>query len=390
MNTRVLIGDGWNRVALSVLRELGRGGISPDVFEYKPRVRAHGIPPTFRSRWCRKSFVTVDGRRHSDEFLNELTKLLSGYDLYLPISTNAVYFASRHRDQLRKTGCAVPVVSPETLKTANDTYRLLSSIEHLDEVLVPETKKLTLKDASHKDYKEIGIPLVMKLQTDEGLELAPQERYCIVRSADEFRNGVEHFKQYVDSVLLQEYIPGDGYGFSTVVGQKGRILGAVSHHRIREYPPSGGPSALCESVSESDLLHQGRSILHHLNWYGPAQVEFRRHHETGQFYVLEVNPRFWGSLPLAGAAGINLTIRFVNHIMEHRTFPSYQARKDVKLRTLHLDVAASLSILRTNWNNLSTIKSIIRSWVDPTVFESVIPSDDPIPGILYIAAKLIP
>ena len=47
-------------------------------------------------------------------------------------------------------------------------------------------------------------------------------------------------------------------------------------------------------------------MLEALEWNGIAMVEFRRHRDTGEFYFIEINPRFVGSLELAVAAGVDL------------------------------------------------------------------------------------
>jgi hypothetical protein len=44
-------------------------------------------------------------------------------------------------------------------------------------------------------------------------------------------------------------------------------------------------------------------MLDALNWHGVAMVEFRRDDRDGEYKLMEVNPKFWGSLDLALAAG---------------------------------------------------------------------------------------
>lgn len=73
------------------------------------------------------------------------------------------------------------------------------------------------------------------------------------------------------------------------------------HRRIREVPPSSA----AESTYNSELLKLGRKILELLNWHGVAMVEFRRDSATGEFKLIEINPKFWGTLDLAIAAEID-------------------------------------------------------------------------------------
>jgi predicted ATP-grasp superfamily ATP-dependent carboligase len=50
------------------------------------------------------------------------------------------------------------------------------------------------------------------------------------------------------------------------------------------------------------------SLLQALEWHGPAQVEFLRDDRTGRPYLLEVNGRFWGTLDLSVAAGMDFPV----------------------------------------------------------------------------------
>jgi protein-tyrosine phosphatase/predicted ATP-grasp superfamily ATP-dependent carboligase len=104
--------------------------------------------------------------------------------------------------------------------------------------------------------------------------------------------------------VIQEFVRGEGYGFFALYSQ-GNMQAFFMHRRLREVPPSGGPSAAAQSVYEPRLLKLGRQVLDLLSWNGVAMVEFRRHTQTGEFELLEVNPKFWGSLDLALAGGVN-------------------------------------------------------------------------------------
>jgi predicted ATP-grasp superfamily ATP-dependent carboligase len=77
------------------------------------------------------------------------------------------------------------------------------------------------------------------------------------------------------------------------------------HRRVREYPVTGGPSTTAESVRDPELEALGLRLLETLNWHGAAMVEFKKDSRDGEFTLLEVNPKFWGSLGLAIACGVD-------------------------------------------------------------------------------------
>jgi predicted ATP-grasp superfamily ATP-dependent carboligase len=74
---------------------------------------------------------------------------------------------------------------------------------------------------------------------------------------------------------------------------------------LREKPPSGGVSVLSESI-EVDFQQReaATKILDSAKWHGVAMVEYKVASD-GRPYLIEINPRFWGSLQLAIDAGID-------------------------------------------------------------------------------------
>jgi len=45
-------------------------------------------------------------------------------------------------------------------------------------------------------------------------------------------------------------------------------------------------------------------VFNEIGWHGLAMAEFKVSPSTGQYWFIEVNPRLWGSLPLAVASGV--------------------------------------------------------------------------------------
>jgi hypothetical protein len=107
--------------------------------------------------------------------------------------------------------------------------------------------------------------------------------------------------------LVQERIPkeGDSLGVSALFDENSRVKAAFVHRRLREYPITGGPSTLRESVSRPEILELGLSLLKALDWFGVAMVEFKMDPRDDTPKLMEVNPRFWGSLQLAISSGVH-------------------------------------------------------------------------------------
>jgi len=58
------------------------------------------------------------------------------------------------------------------------------------------------------------------------------------------------------------------------------------------------PSVYRDLVEDDRIETLGRRLLDHLDWHGLATVQFIKSAETGDYWLLEVNPRTWTSIPL--------------------------------------------------------------------------------------------
>jgi predicted ATP-grasp superfamily ATP-dependent carboligase len=105
-------------------------------------------------------------------------------------------------------------------------------------------------------------------------------------------------------VLVQEFIEGKGHGLFALMDH-GRPLRLFMHERLREFPPTGGPSTAAAAFYSPRLEELGVKLLSALEWNGVAMVEFKFDLRRQDFVLMEVNGKFWGSLELALRAGVN-------------------------------------------------------------------------------------
>jgi predicted ATP-grasp superfamily ATP-dependent carboligase len=131
--------------------------------------------------------------------------------------------------------------------------------------------------------------------------------------------------------MLQEYVPGEAYGFFALFNQ-GKVRATFMHRRIREYPVTGGPSTTAESVYDPELKALGLRLLEALNWHGVAMVEFKKDSRDGGFTLLEINPKFWGSLGLAIASGVDFPYLAARMAVEGDVEPVSDYRVGVRFR----------------------------------------------------------
>ena len=82
--------------------------------------------------------------------------------------------------------------------------------------------------------------------------------------------------------------------------------------KLRQWPRRSGITAAATSTHELELVERVLPLFRELRWSGPAEVELKRDARTGEDRLLEINPRFSGTLPFSLAAGVDLPLSMLN------------------------------------------------------------------------------
>ncbi|HEX8888943.1 MAG TPA: ATP-grasp domain-containing protein, partial [Pyrinomonadaceae bacterium] len=126
----------------------------------------------------------------------------------------------------------------------------------------------------------------------------------------------------------------------------GELRAEFAHRRIRDVRPTGSGSAVRESVAPDARLREAAlKILQELRWHGVAMVEFRVKAD-GTPVFLEVNGRFWNSLPLAVYAGADFPARLAEMAEHGELDADLDYRKNVRSRWLLGDFRHLLEVLK--------------------------------------------
>jgi peptidoglycan/LPS O-acetylase OafA/YrhL/predicted ATP-grasp superfamily ATP-dependent carboligase len=180
--------------------------------------------------------------------------------------------------------------------------------------------------------------------------------------------------------MVQEYCNGYGLG-QFVLMKDGEALYQFQHRRLHEWPPEGGTSTLCISTPVSkQLMRQSVALLRALQWEGVAMVEYRYDPLTGRAALMEVNGRFWGSLPLACHAGASFPWYCYQTFGLQRPIAASPYRAGVRCRFMTAETRRLLHLLMRpspqtgRWRELAAYLSeflhpracyFIHDWRDP-------------------------
>ena len=296
MNSEVFVTDGHWRKSLAAVRALGRKGIGVTVGE------STRLATAAFSRYCHQAVVYPSPLFRPAEFVDFLHNKLSrrSYQMLLPMEGETMELISKHHSEFSSL-TYVPVVSFDKLDFARRKDKVLQLAEKEG---IPIPKTWFIEDITQLNEMKgtLPYPVVIKPKISSG---AVGITYP--------RNPGELMSQYLSVhrrfpyPMIQELIPreGPGYGASFLLDERGQVKASFVHKRLREYPITGGASTLRESARYDDIRDMALTLLKKLDWFGVAMVEFKLDPRDGIPKLMEINPRFWGSLHLAVEAGVN-------------------------------------------------------------------------------------
>jgi len=248
-------------------------------------------------------------------------------------------------------------------------YRLAvtkaTSIQLAQQLGIPVPQNVRLeetKECFDGSSDSSGLPLVIKGSRGVSSQLV---RYAFSRG-----EVVEYFEEIKElereagetdpKPIIQEYIGGPTY-LTQTISVNGKVKAAISHRKIREWPLTGGVTTRAVTIDEPRLVDYASRMLKELNWHGEAGFEWKYSKEKDEFYFIEMNPRFEGSLAIAVEAGVNFP-RMIIQMMEGEEIQEIKKFK----KNLHFRYFYQLDFLSYLCHPTSLLGYLLES-IDPRV-----------------------
>lgn len=183
-------------------------------------------------------------------------------------------------------GVKLPLPSQKTLEICRDKYALLTYCK--GKIPIPQTFLLTKDILSSID----NFPLFAKPRFGAGSTgtLTIKEPKDLIQLPTD------------GSYLLQELLPGDEYSVDIYIHSSGRPVAAVPRLRMKI---DSGIAVASRTQMLPELIAIALKTAEHLALRYVSNIQFKAD-LTGQFKLLEINPRFPGTLPLTVAAGVDI------------------------------------------------------------------------------------
>ena len=377
---KVLVTDGHWRKTLAVVRSLGRKGVHVTVGERT------FLNTSFFSKYCTRRVVYPSPRRYPDQFiefiLEEIKK--NHYDCLFPMEEESLLLLAKHRSEVsRYTHLIIPEL--KKIEFVRDKRNLIQFAEvhgiPTPKTFAPPSLALPLDGEGRGgggNLDSIPIPAVIKPRISSG-----SFGIAYVKRKEDFMPFYQKVHGRYPFPLIQEWVP-DGagiYGLSALFDEASNAMAAFVHKKLRMYPVQGGPSTLREGVEHPQVMELGLSLLKSLNWTGVGMVEFKVDPRDGIPKLMEVNPRFWGSLELAIVSGVDFPYLMLK-----------MARGEIFEPVLHYPVGRRCRWLLfgdmlhflTNPQRFQLQPSFFR-FFEPNTSYDIISKDDPLPVLGSVA-----
>ncbi len=295
---RVLVldaGVGWG--SLAVVRSLGSAGMEAHLgFPLGTSERIAS------SRYCSGTVAYPDPEVAPHDFQRALLGLAERFDFIVPVKEPSLLAAAEIREEVEAKGATLPIASAPALATATNKVEVLRLAERVG-VPIPRTLIVTELPPRAELDRTVGRPFVLKASTEVGIP--PAQRHFVVTepessaTAANFASLARH-----GPVVVQEFVEGFGAGVAFLYSRASGLVAFSGHRRSFEQFSDGGPSVLAQTFLHPGAFESGRQLLDALDWKGIAMVEFRISPE-GRAILMEINPRVWGTMPLAIASGVD-------------------------------------------------------------------------------------
>lgn len=178
------------------------------------------------------------------------------------------------------------------------------------------------------------------------LVVKPQYKGTAPARAQAFRTTAEFSRLLItlpedERVVVQERVPGRITAESLLPEPSRCVAAAFQHEAPRTRPADAGPSRLAVSVPlDHELIVRARRLLAGLGNGGLAESQFIIDATTHR--LIDVNPRLYGSLSLAVAAGVDLPVIWHAAATGRRNLDPPPYRVGVTYRWMEAQVYAAL------------------------------------------------
>jgi predicted ATP-grasp superfamily ATP-dependent carboligase len=327
-----------------------------------------------------------------DGFVDAIIKIIKKEkpDVLLPMAWNTKLI-SRHRMEIEKY-CKLLVPDYESFIVAYDSKKTLDECKKID---ISCPKILTEKEAIMELNKNMDRNDSVKVVIKPRKEVGGSQGVSIVKDPTSLKRAIDKTEKIYGETVIEEYIPGDTKNMRTlnlIFDKKGKLAAYFTTKKLRQWPITGGISALSVSTNEWNLVEMVLPFFKKWQWEGPAEVEIKIDSRDNKPKLIEINPRFWGNIGIPIKCGVNFPMIACKlaqgENVQNKEYPQYPVGIKYINPTAYLKVIMSNIIYSKN--KMQVITSVLTDLKGKKVSNNIELRDfKPIIGKILLELKSI-
>lgn len=234
-------------------------------------------------------------------------------DLIIPTLDSELYGFVKIQARLNQLGIKLflPTLGQLTIRAKDNLFKFCED----NNIRVPKNLLVTSLHDLYSISSKIKYPAVVK-----GIFY---DAYIV----NNFEEALHSFNKLTSKwgypIIIQEYVKGDEFNVVGLGDGTGRTVGAVPMRKL--YITDKGKGWAGITIDDKTLIDLSKKIIEKTKWKSGLELEYIKSSETGEYYLLEINPRFPAWVYLAPSAGQNLPYALVKLAFEEavETFNSY-------------------------------------------------------------------
>jgi predicted ATP-grasp superfamily ATP-dependent carboligase len=291
---KVLVtGAAW-KIGMAVISSLSKEGFTIVGTDERP------LPFRLHSRHL-KSYYT-HSNFSNEKFYENIVSIIEKErpDVLIPIGGTKQI--SLHKNEISKY---VNVLVPN-YESYSNAYDKKKTYEMCRETGIDVPKRFTDVEANLMLKNRENSRLVIKPDYDIG----GAKGLSFVSNVEELNSARKNIQNTMGNFVIEEFIPGASRmrTIQLLFDKNNKLIAHFILKKIHQWPITGGNTAYAESTHELELLEFVMPFFKKCLWEGPAAVQLIIDERDNKPKLIEINPRYAGSLAFPIQLGVNIPL----------------------------------------------------------------------------------
>jgi D-aspartate ligase len=374
---------------LGIARSLGERGI-PVI----GLTSTHGIYGNF-TRYAKTVFCP-DSRTQPEALLPFLIALGRKFDhgaVIFPTRDDDLVFLDRHRTELERYYSIVGPAGP-VLQVCLDKYETSLAAERAG-IASPRCWMIKGPADLARVAEQVPYPCVLKpvsshrWRQGDNWKLVGGRKAIAVASKEELEAEYRSIARADSVAVVQELVPGGDDSLlveACYLDRNCRYVAGFEVQKLIQSPEGFGTGCIVQSVSRPELVEPTKRLLESMGFSGIAEVEYKRDARTGEYKLIEINPRPWDQHRLGNACGVDLI--YIAYC-EHSGLPFPPFAKAVPGHKWIAEDAFVTAALRLAWQRNPRLRDFFRHARGKRLF-AIWSWRDPLPLTAWLFTQFLP